>query len=58
MRKIKKYVADDENFMLTYGDGVGNIDIDHLVAFHQATPEKILTVYGCSSLCHRGDSAN
>lgn len=34
--KCKKYIPEkDEHFMLTYGDGVGNIDIDKLVAFHK-----------------------
>lgn len=33
IKKIQKYV-DGETFMLTYGDGVADIDIDALVAFH------------------------
>ena len=34
--QLKKYIAEtDENFMVTYGDGVGNINIKSLVAFHQ-----------------------
>lgn len=45
VRKIKHYVGSDENFMLTYGDGVGDIDLDKLVAFHQARG-KVLTVTG------------
>ena len=45
IRKIKKYVGDDEQFMLTYGDGVGDIDIEKLLAFHKAHG-KILTVTG------------
>ena len=42
--KIKKYVG-DEDFMLTYGDGVGDIDIEKLLAFHQSHG-KTLTVTG------------
>ena len=42
--KIKKYIG-DEDFMLTYGDGVGDIDIDALVDFHKSHG-KILTVTG------------
>ena len=42
--KIKKYVG-GEDFMLTYGDGVGDIDIDALVDFHKSHG-KILTVTG------------
>ena len=45
LRKIKNYIGDDEQFMLTYGDGVGDIDIERLLAFHQRHG-KILTVTG------------
>jgi len=31
--RVKKYIIEDE-FMVTYGDGVGNIDIEKLVNFH------------------------
>ncbi|MBC8153535.1 MAG: glucose-1-phosphate cytidylyltransferase [Bacteroidetes bacterium] len=34
IRRIRPYVG-DEPFMCTYGDGVGNVDIQALVAFHQ-----------------------
>lgn len=42
VKRIQKYV-DNEPFMLTYGDGVGNIAIDQLVEFHKAQG-KIATV--------------
>lgn len=45
LRKIKSYIGDDKQFMLTYGDGVGNVNIERLLAFHQAHG-KILTVTG------------
>jgi glucose-1-phosphate cytidylyltransferase len=32
--KVKKYLTENE-FMVTYGDGVSDIDIDKLVAFHR-----------------------
>jgi glucose-1-phosphate cytidylyltransferase len=35
IKKIQKYVA-DETFMLTYGDGVSDINIHDLVSFHQS----------------------
>jgi glucose-1-phosphate cytidylyltransferase len=44
IRRIRKYVGREE-FMLTYGDGVSNVDIDALLAFHRAHG-KILTVTG------------
>ena len=34
IKRAKKYVG-DEMFMLTYGDGVGDINIDKLVNFHK-----------------------
>ncbi len=45
VKRIQKYVADDENFMLTYGDGLGTVDLKRLLAFHQSH-KKILTVSG------------
>lgn len=43
--KIKKYIGDDDNFFLTYGDGLGDIDLNKLLAFHKRHG-KILTVTG------------
>ncbi len=34
VRRIRKYIADDPRFMLTYGDGVANINISELIDFH------------------------
>jgi glucose-1-phosphate cytidylyltransferase len=34
IKRIQKYVG-DESFMLTYGDGVGDVDISTLVDFHK-----------------------
>jgi glucose-1-phosphate cytidylyltransferase len=45
VRRIRQYVGDDENFMLTYGDGVSNVDLDALLAFHQSHG-RILTITG------------
>ena len=34
--RIKEYIpAEDDDFMVTYGDGVGDIDLKKLVAFHR-----------------------
>lgn len=35
VKRIRSYVG-DEPFMLTYGDGVGNVDIGKLVEYHKA----------------------
>jgi len=34
VKRIQKYVGDDP-FMLTYGDGVADVDLNELVAFHR-----------------------
>ncbi|MFZ2025189.1 MAG: sugar phosphate nucleotidyltransferase [Microgenomates group bacterium] len=33
--RVKKYIPKNESFMVTYGDGVANVDIKKLVAFHK-----------------------
>ncbi|TSC96030.1 MAG: hypothetical protein Athens101410_183 [Parcubacteria group bacterium Athens1014_10] len=33
--QIKEYIGDDEDFFLTYGDGVANININSLYNFHK-----------------------
>jgi glucose-1-phosphate cytidylyltransferase len=35
IRRIKEYVKDEEAFCLTYGDGVGNVDIRETINFHK-----------------------
>jgi len=35
LRRVRRYLA-DEDFCFTYGDGVGDIDIAKLVAFHKS----------------------
>ena len=44
MKKIQKYV-ENAPFMLTYGDGLGNVDLDELLAFHHGHG-KTMTVTG------------
>src|SRR5512145_3392969 len=34
IKRVKDYIG-DEAFCLTYGDGVGNVDIKRLVSFHR-----------------------
>lgn len=42
--RVRDFVGDDD-FMLTYGDGVSDVDIDRLIDFHKSH-DKILTVTG------------
>jgi glucose-1-phosphate cytidylyltransferase len=44
LRKIRSLVG-DETFMLSYGDGLSDVNIDHLVARHRSG-KKLLTVTG------------
>lgn len=36
IKKVLPYVEDDDCFCMTYGDGVSNVDISSLIAFHRA----------------------
>jgi glucose-1-phosphate cytidylyltransferase len=42
LKQVKKYIG-NEDFMLTYGDGVSDVDINKLLEFHK-THNKIATV--------------
>ncbi len=42
LKRMRKFIG-DERFMLTYGDGVANVDIDALLDFHKAHG-KLVTV--------------
>ncbi len=35
LRRVRPYLQDQEQFCLTYGDGVGNVDITAAIAFHR-----------------------
>lgn len=43
LRRVERHLGDDQEFLLTYGDGVGNVDIPRAVAQHRAA-KKLLTV--------------
>ena len=45
VRRIEKWIGEDEDFMLTYGDGVGNVNVKDLVEWHKSHG-KILTITG------------
>lgn len=43
--RVRKYIDQDDYFMLTYGDGVSNINFDELIRFHKSHG-KLMTVTG------------
>ncbi len=45
VKRVQKYLAGEEDFMLTYGDGVGDVDIPRLIEYHRSHG-RILTVTG------------
>lgn len=45
IKRIEKYLGDDSEFLLTYGDGVGDIDIDASIRYHRQSG-RILTLTG------------
>ena len=42
LKRLKKYLL-NENFLLTYGDGLSNININELIKFHESH-KKIVTI--------------
>ena len=45
IKRIKDYLKDGEDFCLTYGDGLSNIDLDKLIKFHK-NHKKLATLSG------------
>jgi len=43
IRRIRRYIGDDREFLLTYGDGVGNVKINAAIDFHHRHG-RVLTV--------------
>lgn len=37
IKKIKKYINEGESFLLTYGDGLSDVDLNELLTFHKLT---------------------
>lgn len=52
--KIKKFLGENDNFMLTYGDGVADVDIKKLIAFHNSHG-KLVTVTGVHPVSRFGE---
>lgn len=36
LKRLKKWLGDDETFLFTYGDGVADLDIEAVIKFHQS----------------------
>ncbi len=53
VKRIAKYI-DEDTFMVTYGDGVGNIDIPSLLRFHREMG-RIATVTGVRPVARFGE---
>ena len=34
VKRIKKYIGNDQNFYLSYGDGLSDVNINKLTKFH------------------------
>jgi len=45
IKRIQKYLGTDEEFLLTYGDGVGNVNISESIEYHRASG-RVLTLTG------------
>ena len=45
IKRIQRYIGDD-SFMLTYGDGVSNVDLKALLEQHKSSRDKIATLTG------------
>jgi len=43
LKRVKDYVSDQEAFCFTYGDGLANVDITRLIAFHRSQ-KKLATI--------------
>lgn len=53
LKKIEKYI-DTDNFMVTYGDGLSNVDLNKLIEFHKSHEKKV-TVTGVNAVSRFGE---
>ena len=54
IKQIEKYVKNDEEFMVTYGDGLADIDLNKLLSIHRKQ-KKIGTLTGVRPLSRFGE---
>ncbi len=53
IKKISKFLRKDEDFLMTYGDGLSDVNINDLVAYHNTT-KKLATVTAVRPLARFG----
>jgi len=53
LKKVQKYISND-TFLLTYGDGLSNVDVNSLIAFHRSHG-KLATVLGINPTARFGE---
>ena len=53
IKKLKKYLVDD-NFLLTYGDGLSDVNINNLIEFHKKN-NKLITVTAVHPIARFGE---
>lgn len=53
LQRVARYLSNDDTFLLTYGDGLSDVNIRNLIAFHQSHG-KIATVTSVSPISRFG----
>ena len=41
IKRVEEYLADEDSFLLTYGDAVSDVDINDLIEFHKKNNKKV-----------------
>ena len=41
LNRVKEYIDEDENFCMTYGDGLSTVNIEELIKFHKSHNKKV-----------------
>ncbi len=54
LKRVEQYIDDDDIFMVTYGDGLANVDINSLINFHKSHG-KLATLTGINPASRFGE---
>ena len=49
LKRLAKYLKDDR-FIMTYGDGLSNVNLKNLVKFHKRNKKEV-TLTSCKTTC-------